>query len=67
MACPRTVGCPLYGQFKVKSLLQYWCIFYCESKYETCARYQLALKGEPVPPTLLPNGTYLRQSGPDKD
>lgn len=59
MTCSHTSDCPLYAQFKLKALLKYWSTMYCESGWENCARYQLSLRGETVPVTLLPNGKLL--------
>jgi hypothetical protein len=38
--------------------LRGWRNYYCDSgdRWLVCARYQLALKGQPVPISLLPNG-----------
>jgi hypothetical protein len=41
--------------------LKIWMLLYCdaEEKYASCARYEAALKGEVISPTLLPNGEDL--------
>lgn len=59
MPCPHVSGCPLYSQFKLKTLLKYWSSVYCEGTWSGCERYKLATQGEEVPPTLLPNGKRL--------
>jgi hypothetical protein len=59
MSCPHAKMCPLYPQFKMKSLLRFWVVNYCEADHERCARFQLASAGEPVPVTLLPSGRLL--------
>ena len=60
MACPHYASCPMFAQFKLKSTLRVWTLSFCEGNYEGCARYQRSQAGQPVPPTLLPNGTLLR-------
>lgn len=57
--CPRTANCPLFLAFTVKSSLKVWQGFFCQGKYETCARYSRATSGQPVPLQLLPNGRTL--------
>ncbi len=59
MKCPNTAGCPLFPLFRMKSSLSVWQISFCESQYETCARYKMSKDGIRVPPNLLPNGMRL--------
>ncbi|HXJ79020.1 MAG TPA: hypothetical protein VMS64_10095 [Candidatus Methylomirabilis sp.] len=40
-----------------------WTAFYCESKFENCARFKAAQERRPVPDLLLPNGRTLRIGG----
>ncbi len=61
MRCPHAHDCPLFAQFDMSSALRIWQIYYCDQKYETCVRYQLNCRGEPVSPTLLPNGENLEE------
>ncbi|MFO0621770.1 MAG: hypothetical protein U0745_10260 [Polyangia bacterium] len=58
--CPHADFCPLYDEFAHGRLLGIWKDRYCNSKYETCARFQLSRLGETIPSTLLPNGKSLR-------
>jgi hypothetical protein len=59
MSCTHSSSCELYVQFAADPLIKVWKESYCESGFETCARYQLSLKGSPVPITLLPNGKEI--------
>ncbi len=60
MACPRMNGCPLFPLFSSREFLKTWQINYCETDdFGRCARYQGAMRGDKVPPTLLPNGRHL--------
>ncbi len=34
--------------------------FYCEGKFEECVRFKKSAKGENVPDTLLPNGSFVK-------
>ena len=59
--CPNSEGCPMYEQFKMKLLLNFWRSLYCDSnmEYPNCRRFQLKRDGRPVPATMLPNGDDL--------
>ncbi|MHB8744387.1 MAG: ACT domain-containing protein [Sulfuricaulis sp.] len=59
MACTHKDSCALFPVISLSSALKIWQTFYCDGKYETCLRYQRSLKGEKVPPNLLPNGKAL--------
>ena len=59
MKCPNLEGCPLFPLFRMKTSLSVWQIRYCESAFETCARYVRSKSGARVPPNLLPNGSEL--------
>jgi hypothetical protein len=59
MPCTHSSSCELYVQFAADPLIKVWKENYCESGFENCARYQLSLKGAPVPITLLPNGKEI--------
>ena len=63
MACSHTTTCPLFPLISVNSALKVWKTFYCEGKYETCARYNLSHSGQSVPANLLPNGKTLSSAG----
>jgi hypothetical protein len=56
VGCSHTTGCPLFPLLNTS--LRGWRNYYCDSedRWLDCARYKLALKGEPVPISLLPNG-----------
>ncbi|MHB8623516.1 MAG: ACT domain-containing protein [Sulfuricaulis sp.] len=59
MACTHKDSCALFPVISLSSALKIWQTFYCDGKYETCLRFQRSLKGEKVPPNLLPNGKAL--------
>lgn len=61
MACSHTKNCQLYAQFAADASLKLWKQHFCEDKYQSCARYQLALEGKAVPLTLLPNGKMVER------
>jgi len=49
----------MFPIISLSSALKIWQTFYCDGQHETCLRYQRSLKGEKVPPNLLPNGKAL--------
>ncbi|HEY6099608.1 MAG TPA: hypothetical protein VIW03_09270 [Anaeromyxobacter sp.] len=55
-ACSQIASCELYPKFSLRGALNVWQRFYCEGRFESCARYKLALSGRPAPPHLLPSG-----------
>lgn len=59
MACTHTADCPLFP--KLHASLEAWRQNYCdtETRWTSCARYERALRGEPVPIALLPNGKII--------
>jgi len=59
MACTHKDSCALFPVISLSSALKIWQTFYCDSQHENCLRYQRSLKGEKVPPNLLPNGKVL--------
>lgn len=59
MPCTHKDSCALFPVISLSSALKIWQTFYCDGKFETCLRYQRSLKGEKVPPNLLPNGKEL--------
>ncbi|MDH5446716.1 MAG: ankyrin repeat domain-containing protein [Gammaproteobacteria bacterium] len=61
MSCSHTKDCQLYPQFAADPSLKLWQQHYCESNFEACARYQIALSGKQIPLTLLPNGKLLQR------
>lgn len=67
MSCSHAAGCPLFPLLRAS--LQGWRDYYCDSvgQWHDCARYQLALTGEPVPISLLPNGARARHLEPAAD
>jgi hypothetical protein len=61
--CSHIPSCELFPKFALRGSLRVWHTFYCEGSFETCARYQLSLRGRVVPPNLLPNGKELDLGG----
>jgi len=59
MACNHSTSCELFPLMAMEPALQLWKKHYCDGRFERCARFQLALKGNTVPLTLLPNGKQL--------
>ncbi len=59
MACTHKDSCALFPVISLSSALKIWQTFYCDTQHENCLRYQRSLKGEKVPPNLLPNGKAL--------
>ena len=59
MACTHTADCPLFP--KLHASRAAWRTHYCdtETQWTTCARYERAVKGQPVPIALLPNGKVI--------
>ena len=60
MGCPHERSYELFPQFTMEATLKLWTMRYCHADHAKCARYQMVLRGETVPPTLLPNGRLLR-------
>jgi hypothetical protein len=60
--CTNKAECALFTKFSTLSAVKIWKLLYCERDevFATCQRYRLKLRGEPVPVTLLPNGTHLK-------
>jgi hypothetical protein len=59
MPCTHKDSCAMFPVISLSSALKIWQTFYCDGQHETCVRFQRALKGEKVPPNLLPNGKEL--------
>lgn len=59
MACMLRSTCPLVRVFAGKPSLRIWTDRYCDGDAARCVRVRRAAYGEPVPPTLLPNGASL--------
>jgi hypothetical protein len=59
MSCHHATSCPLYRVFGSKPSLEVWTSWYCEGRYQHCARYALSECGQKVPHHLLPNGRSL--------
>ncbi|HEX2735873.1 MAG TPA: hypothetical protein VHM70_29940 [Polyangiaceae bacterium] len=60
--CPHMKRCAMYPLFTLAGTLKTWQIRYCTGEFALCERYQRSLRGQPVPPELMPNGTMLRKS-----
>jgi hypothetical protein len=59
VTCTHKDSCALYKHLSTDFSLKVWQKFFCDGKYEQCARFQLALEGKAIPLTLLPNGKQL--------
>ncbi len=57
--CSHLRSCELFPKFALRASLRVWQTFYCEGKFEECARYRLAQEGTRPSPNLLPNGREL--------
>lgn len=57
--CPNAAHCPLFERFETSPALRVWQRFFCESTFERCSRFGRMQAGESVPPTLLPDGSFL--------
>ena len=59
--CTHKDDCPLFEQFQMEASLKIWMLLYCdtEEKFKSCARFEAALKGTVISPSLLPNGEEL--------
>jgi len=60
VGCQHSSTCPLFPH--LNESLAGWRSYYCDdrSNWRECARYQVALTGDRVPITLLPNGRHAR-------
>lgn len=56
VGCTHAEGCPLFPLLNAS--LQGWRDYYCDSedRWRGCARYKLAVRGQLIPISLLPNG-----------
>jgi len=59
MACSHIKSCELFVQFALNPALDVWKEHYCEADFKSCVRFQNALKNQPIPLTLLPNGKMV--------
>jgi len=57
--CSHIGSCELFPKFGLRGSLKVWTTFYCEGNHQNCERFKRALRGEPVPVNLLPNGKEL--------
>ena len=60
--CQFIEGCPMFKYFCRAAETIYRQV-YCEGDYESCARRNLNLAGQPVPENLLPKGVNLWEEG----
>lgn len=67
MSCPWNNRCPIFERLTATG--DVWKATFCENKthFENCERYRLAIKSEPVPNNMLPNGKMLRSDRGDKE
>jgi hypothetical protein len=59
--CPHAGTCRLYPRMKLQALLNVWKSMYCDSAYQTCARFMRSELGERVGDDLLPNGVSVAE------
>ena len=58
--CEYLEECALFEQVRNKDVKRFWIDVCCTApRQETCARKTLMKAGQPVPETLLPNGTSV--------
>ena len=58
--CEYLEECALFEQVRNEDIRQFWIDVCCTApRQETCARKTLMKAGQPVPETLLPNGTSV--------
>ena len=67
MSCSHSANCPLFAQFAMEPALAIWKQHFCDGEHTKCARYQLGLKGQTVPITLLPNGKMIEHKVKSKE
>lgn len=58
--CTHKESCALYRILERTGSLTLWQSRYCDDRFESCARFDAALTGKPVPDHMLPNGHLLR-------
>lgn len=58
MPCPHLAKCSLADAIESRVALLLWERAYCndDRRFEECARFEIAERGMPIPPGLLPNG-----------
>ncbi|NDJ52891.1 MAG: hypothetical protein GYB68_07395 [Chloroflexi bacterium] len=57
-SCDFLDGCPMFKYFS-KSAQAIYAYTYCKGDFTQCARYSRRMRGEEVPPCLLPQGFNL--------
>jgi len=67
MSCTHSSNCPLFAQFAMEPALAVWKQHFCDGEFIKCSRYELGLKGETVPITLLPNGKMIEKKTKSKE
>ena len=67
MSCSHSSDCPLFAQFAMEPALAVWKKHFCDGDFTKCARYQLGLKGQSVPLTLMPNGKMIEAKSKSKE
>lgn len=60
-SCRYVDGCPIFKYFKTKFASTIYLTQYCEGDYAKCRRYQMRLKGQVPPESLLPDGKELTE------
>jgi hypothetical protein len=56
VVCERLEKCVFFNNLSLPAVGDALKMLYCKGKYQTCARYQLANQGQPVPIDLWPDG-----------
>jgi hypothetical protein len=54
--CERLAECAFFNNLALPSVADTLKAYYCRGNYSSCARYQLAETGQPVPLDLWPTG-----------
>lgn len=58
-SCERLSVCPMFRILRFEASKTIFIKQYCQGDWNACVRYQRWKAGQPVPDTLLPNGTEL--------
>ena len=59
LLCPHFAACPIFERFSTEGSKQAYISQYCKGDFEGCERKRLKDAGQPVPLTLLPDGSDL--------
>lgn len=64
MSCTQSSTCAVVKLFTGRPSLRIWSDRYCDGRFQSCARFSLAARGEAPPHWLLPNGRSLEAQSP---